>query len=309
MLVRDAISRIRFQTNTNDDNTGKNINALFSNKNLVAQFQICLDQYGAYTKGIEDIFSFNLGSNIRSISAPQYAIRSQAYKNIYIWRGGRRYQLNIKPMNYTHTRFPYQTYSGIPQFVSIWKNEMYFYPDSSLEFQTTTLTGIVNANETTLNVVSTTDFPEQNGRVTIGSEKIRYQTKTATQFLNCTRAVEDTTAAEHNPSAVVSENNLMVFYRRLEKPIFVSDADIISTDDLNRELNIPEEHMISIIDLTTYMLLVKVDAVRAQPYKIDASAFLEQAKEDIEWNHSDITSGLFISDAFDWETNNTGATM
>ena len=101
----------------------------------------------------------------------------------------------------------------------------------------------------------------------------------------------------------------MVFYRRLEKPIFVSDADIISTDDLNRELNIPEEHMISIIDLTTYMLLIKVDAVRAQPYKIDASAFLEQAKEDIEWNHSDITSGLFISEAFDWESNNTGATM
>ena len=309
MLVKDAISRIRFQTNTNDDNTGRNINALFSNKNLVAQFQICLDQYASFTKGIEDIFSFNLGSNVRSITAPKYAIRSKAYKNIYIWRGGRRYLINIKPMNYTHTRFPYQTYSGIPQFVSIWKDEIYFYPDSSLEFQTSTLTSLITSTQNTITVVSTNDFPEQNGRITIGSEKIRYQSKNATQFLNCTRGIEDTTAAEHDNSSTVSENNLMVFYRRLEKPIFVSDSDIISEDDLNRELNIPDEHMISIIDLTTYMLLIKVDSARAQPYKIDAASFLAQAKEDIEWDHSDITSGTFISDAFDWETNNTGATM
>jgi hypothetical protein len=309
MLVKDAISRIRFQTNTNDDNTGKTINALFSNKNLVAQFQICMDQYAAFTKGIEDIFSSSLSANVRSIAAPPYAIRSQAYKNIYVWRGGRRYQINIKPMNYTHTRYPYQTYSGIPQFVSIWKGEIYFYPDSSLEYKTTTLSSSLSAVDTTINVVSTTDFPEQNGRITIGSEKIRYQTKTATEFLNCTRGIEDTTASTHDSSAVVSENNLMIFYRRLEKPIFVSDADIISTDDLNRELNIPEEHMISIIDLTSYMLLSKVDAQRALPYKVDAQSFLEQAKEDIDHSYSDITSGLFISDAFDWETNNVGATM
>ncbi|MAF36920.1 hypothetical protein CL622_07420 [archaeon] len=309
MLVKDAVSRIRFQTNTNDDNTGRNLNTLFSNKNLIAQFMICLDQYASYTQGIEDIFSYPLGLDVRSISAPVYAISSQAYKNIFIWRGGRRYQINIRPMNYTHTRFPYQGYSGIPQFISIWKNEIYFYPDSSTSYETTALSLLLSSSDTTISVTSTEGFPSQNGRISIGTEKILYQSKSSTQFLNCTRGVEDTTAIEHANSTEVKENNLMVFYSRLEKPIFVDDDDIISTDDLNRELNIPTEHMIGIIDLTTYMLLVKVDAQRAVPYKMDSKVFLEQAKEDIQWGKSNITSGLYISDAFDWETNNVGATM
>lgn len=309
MLVSDAISRIRFQTNTNDDNTGRNANALFSNKNLVAQFQICLDQYAAFTKGIEAIFSYPLGLNVRSISGPSDVIRSEGYRFIYLWRGGRRYSINIKDLNYTQTRFPYQTYSGIPQYVSIWNDEIYFYPDSSTNYLTATLASELSITGTTITVDSTTNFPEQNGRLTIGTEKILYQSKNDTQFLNCTRGIENTTAALHDSDSTVNENNLMIFYNKRVKKISVDDNDVIFPEDMARELPIPEEHMISIIDLTTYMLLQKIDAVRAEPYKIDAAQFLRLAKEDVEWGRSNITSGLMISQPFDFEVNNTGVTF
>lgn len=309
MLVSEAISRIRFQTNTNDDNTGRNVNALFSNKNLVAQFHACLDQYASYTKAIEDIFSYSLGKDIRSIPGPTDVIRGEGYRYIYIWRGGRRYSINIKDLNYTQTRFPYQSYSGIPQFVSIWDKDIYFYPDSSTTFQTTTLDGDLSDTATTVTVASTTGFPDQNGRITINDEKIRYQTKTATQFLNCSRGVENTTAILHGGTSTVSENNLFVFYRKRVKRITVDDNDIIFPSDLALELPIPDEHMLSIIDLTTYLLLSKLDAERAEPYKIDAAAFLEQARKDIQWGKSDITGGFMITSPFDWEVNNTGVTF
>lgn len=309
MLVKDAISRIRFQTNTNDDNTGRNINALFSNKNLVAQFQICLDQYAAFTKGIEDIFSFPLGKDVRSITGPTDIIRGQGYRFVYLWHGGRRYSINIKDLNFVKTRFPYQSGSGIPQFVSVWNDEIYFYPDSSTDYRSTTLDGEITQSSTTITVVSTTNFPLQNGRITIGNEKIRYESKTATQFLNCTRGIENTTAVSHETTSPVKENNLMIFYYKMVKKITVDDNDVVFPEDMERELPIAEEHMISIIDLTTYMLLMKVDAIRAEPYKIDAGGFLDQAKEDIEWGRSDITSGLMISSPFDFEVNNVGVTM
>ena len=309
MLIKDAISRIRFQTNTNDDNTGRNINALFSNKNLVAQFQICLDQYAAFTKGIEDIFSFPLGKNVRSITGPSDVIRGEGYRYIYLWRDGRRYSINIRDLNFTQTRFPYQTYSGTPRFVSIWNDEIYFYPDFSTDYNSTTLDGEITDSSTTITVASTLNFPNQNGRITIGDEKIRYESKTATQFLNCTRGMENTTAVAHETGTTVKENNLMVFYHKMVKKITVDDNDVIFPEDMARELPIAEEHMISIIDLTTYMLLQKIDAVRAEPYKIDAAGFLKMAKSDIEWGRSDITSGLMISSPFDFELSNARMTF
>ena len=309
MLVSDAVSRIRFQTNTNEDNTGRNINALFSNKNLIAQFMLCLDQYASFTKGIEDIFSYPLGRDVRSITGPEYVIRGEGYRYIYVWRSGRRYSINIKDLNFTQTRYPYQTYTGIPQFVSIWNDEIYFYPDSSTDFKTATLAADLGLDDTTITVDSTTNFPEQNGRITIGSEKIRYASKSATQFLNCTRAIEETTVDSHATNDTVKENNLMIFYNRRVKPITVDSNDVIFPSDMSRDLPIPDEHMTGIIDLTTYMLLAKIDAGRAAQYKFDAQTFLQQSKSDVEWGRSNITSGLFISNAFNWESSNSGAEM
>ena len=193
--------------------------------------------------------------------------------------------------------------------MSVWNDEIYFYPDSSTDYRSTTLDGEISDSATTITVASTTNFPLQNGRITIGPEKIRYESKSSTQFLNCTRGLENTTAQLHETAAEVKENNLMIFYFKMVKKITVDENDVVFPEDMERELPIAEEHMISIIDLTTYMLLMKIDAVRAEPYKMDAGSFLDRAKEDIEWGRSDITSGLMISSPFDFEVNNVGVTM
>ena len=96
MLVKDAVARIRFQTNTNDDNTGKNINALFSNKNLVAELQLVLAQYASFTKALEAIYSTPVLADTRSVTGPSDIIRGEGYKFIELWLQGRKYPINIK---------------------------------------------------------------------------------------------------------------------------------------------------------------------------------------------------------------------
>ena len=308
MLVKDIIARIRFQTNTNDDNTGRNANALFSNKNLVGQLQICLNQYASFTRAIENVFSYPLVKGIRSIKGPTDVIRGSGYRYIYLWRDGYRYSINIKPLNFVNTRFPRQTINGIPQFVSLWEDEIYFYPDADTNRATTTLTNEVSETDTTIDVSSTTDFPVQNGRLTLTTgEKIRYETKSDTQFLNCTRGLEGTTVGYCSSGGTVQENNLMIFYFAMVNKIRVDDNDVVFPEDMSLDLKqIPEEHMISIIDLTSYMLLQKVDAERAAPYKVDAAGFLRQAKDDINYGRSDITAGYQITHPYDFEIANTG---
>jgi hypothetical protein len=309
MIVKDVVSRIRFQTNTNDDNTGKSANSLFTNKQLVGQLQFALDQYASYTKAIESIYSSPVSSNIRSISLPPDIIRNDGFRFIYIWRDGRKYPINIRDLNKTQTEFPNQTVSGIPRFVSVWGDQIYLYPDSDTSYLSTTLTSGILAADTTINVEDATSFPEQNGRVTINEEKIMYQTRTKTQLLNCTRGIEETSAQDQTNGDTVKENNFYVFYRKLPFKITVDSSDIIFPSDMERELEIPDEHIMSIVDFATYTLLSKVDAERAAPYKIDAGTFLLQAKQDIEFGRSDIVNATNIAGSYDWERNNIEVTL
>ena len=304
MIVSDAVQKIRFSTNPNDDNTGRNINALFSNKNLIAQFQGVLDQYAAFTKAIEDIFTVPVVAKTRSVDGPTDIIRGEGYRFMEIWLQGRKYPINIKSLNTTQTEYPTLTTTGVPQYVSVWKDEISFYPSPSSSHASTTVTSEVGTADTTINVASTSNFPPQNGRLTIGSEKIKYTSLTSTTFVGCTRGIEGTNAGLHDPDAVVSENNLVVYYRKKPFKITVDSSDIIFPSDMSKELEIPDEHMNGIIDLTVYNLLQKIDPERATPYKIDAAAFLRQAKEDIEQGRSAIVRGSFIGQAYDWERQN-----
>jgi hypothetical protein len=301
MIVSDAVQKIRFASNTNDDNTGRNINALFSNKNLISQFQGVLDQYAAFTKAIESMYTVPVIANTRSVDGPSDIIRGEGYRFIEIWLQGRRYPINIKSLNTTQTEFPTLTTSGVPQYVSVWQDEISFYPSPSSSHASTTVATEVGTADTTINVASTSNFPPQNGRLTIGEEKIKYTSLTSTTFVGCTRGIEGTNAGLHDPDANVSENNLFVYYRKKPFTITVDSSDIIFPSDMSRELEIPDEHMNGIIDLTVYNLLQKIDPERAMPYKIDAAAFLRQAKEDIQQGRSAIIRGSFIGEAYNWE--------
>ena len=71
--------------------------------------------------------------------------------------------------------------------------------------ETTTLNGAINDSQTTITVVSTSAF-KSYGVVTIGSEDIRYTSKSSTQLLGCTRGFAGTTAASASNGATVSQH-------------------------------------------------------------------------------------------------------
>jgi hypothetical protein len=304
MLVSEVLDRINTALGMPDDLTGKNANTLFTNKRIVEQLKNALDTYASVVKGIEDIFSTTLGLDTRVAVAPSDAIRSQPYRFTYIWRDGRKYPLNYKDLNKVNSEFPYGTYAGIPRFFSVWNDEITVYPDNSGTPNSTTLNGALTDSATIVTVASTSGFPELNGRFTINNEKIRYTHKTATTFTGCTRGIEGTTAAAHSDTDTVSENNLVMYYRKKHFVITVDANDNISQAQLDKQMEIPDEHVEPIVDMVAYKLLSKIDAQRAAPYKIDANTFYAQAKRDIQAGYGQIVNGTMIGRAYDWELDN-----
>jgi hypothetical protein len=308
MLVSDVIDRIN--TAISDEDSTKATSSLFSNKRKVSQLKNALDVYASTTKGIEDIFSTPVNTSSRVVTGPTDAIRSEAYRLAYIWRDGRKNAMSFKDLNYVTTKFSYNTYAGIPRFFNVWNNEITIYPDNNNSAQTTTLDGAINDSATTITVASTNSFPDLNGRITINNEKIRYTAKTATTFTGCTRGIEGTTATGHSNADTVTHNNFVLHYRKKHFEISVDANDTISATDLAKEMEIPDEHIEPIIDLVAYRLLILIDDYnRADRYKIDASAFYRQAKNDIEAGYGDVMKAGMIGQPYDWEVNNIGSTI
>lgn len=86
--------------------------------------------------------------------------------------------------------------------------EMAWWSKSILDFQdfdyaTTTLSGSLSSSATTINVETTSHFPEQ-GRIVIDDEQCFYTDKTPTSFTGVTRGVRDSKAAAHSSGAVVN---------------------------------------------------------------------------------------------------------
>jgi hypothetical protein len=80
----------------------------------------------------------------------------------------------------------------------------------------TTITGTLNEaldnSETTIDVVSTKQFPT-SGTILIGSEQITYTGKTTTALTGCTRGANSTTAATHSDGAAIGSTALRVHHR------------------------------------------------------------------------------------------------
>jgi predicted DNA-binding protein (UPF0251 family) len=301
MKVKDALSLIDFATKTVHDLSGKTVNKLFTNKQIVEQFKFALDRYAQFTKAIQAIYSLPLVENVRTVDAPADVIRSEGYRFILVWVQGRKYPIDINNLNRTQTEFPYDTYNDIPRWILPWEKELYIYPKNLNSFQSTELTARLKNNDTTITVASTNAFPPEVGRITIGDEKIRYKRKTDTQFIDCIRGIEGTTPTAHAIGTEVKENNFVIYYYKKHFPIRVDDSDVINQEDADREMEVEDEHVENIVDATAYKLIKKVDAQRAAAYKFDYETWLQKAKEDIQKGRSEISKGAMIRDPYDWE--------
>ena len=84
--------------------------------------------------------------------------------------------------------------------------------------------GHLDAQATTLEVISTTGFPQSGELLIAGNhsmappEVVSYRGKTATEFLNCSRGAEETAAASHWTGARVWSLSAMQFTDRLPDP-------------------------------------------------------------------------------------------
>lgn len=101
-----------------------------------------------------------------------------------------------------------------------------FYENNLLN-QSTTVTGLVNAGDTTITVADASSFPKNGGYIKIGDEVCFYKSRTDTQFLEISRGVSGTTklgdlyssstfvttqASSHtNGSTVLNISNLFLY--------------------------------------------------------------------------------------------------
>ena len=302
MLVNEAMRRILFNIGGLDDITGKAVNPLINNRQIIDMLNSQLRQYASVTRGISDVYSFPLNTNTPFVAAPTLAIRNRPYYYAFVIVSGVIYPCDVRGPADIYPRFSINPQTGIVNWIMPWyagkTQYLSTFPMRNTSANTTTLSSAITDTATTLTVVSTSGYINNHGRVTIESEKILYTYKDSTHFYGCVRGVEMTTAANHAISTTVTENNMVLFYSRLPVKITVTDNNMIEKSVLDREIEVVDDHMEGIIRATTYPLLLKIDPERAQMYKIDADALYAQYANDIKRGFFRGRSGANVRDPF-----------
>ena len=296
MLVNEALRRLRFNTGTLSDVTGKSANQLFTNQAILDQLQTQLDSYANITKAIEDTYSFGFNKSTPFIKAPDLALRSEAYKFILVIIQGRYFPADMASFAQAYNNFPIRNVSGITNWFLPWGHKgsesfLFAFPMISTNPNATTLTSAIAATDTTIPVASTAGMITNEGRITIGNEKILYSYVDTTHFYGCQRGVEGTTAVNHLNSTAVTENNVFLFYSRRHTNIQIAHPDIIPASILNFTIEVNDEHMEGILKATTFDLMLKVDREKAADFKVDAEKLYAQYRIDIRKGRSRISQG------------------
>lgn len=286
MKLQEILRRIKFKVGTTDDISGRAINPIVSNRNIIDELNSQLRQYANITKGIQDIYSFTYDKNTIFVYAPPLALRSEAYFAVYVISNGVIYMIDMKGQQETYNSFRVNPLQGIPNWILPYnlgnKTRFNIFPSNNNDGKSTTLTADIDVDDSTIAVASTSGFINNNGRITIGNEKIEYQYKDTTNFYGCKRGVEQTTASFHASSTAVVENNIIMYYSRLHEPIVLNDDEQVPPNLLERDIEVVDEHMEGVIKAVAYNLLVKIDVERATTYKLDFIELYEQYKSDIK---------------------------
>ena len=301
MLVKDFIQIIYDGVGTQQDYQNKSVNPIYTDERICRQLNLALNKYASFTKALEAYHSLPVAGNIASIMLPDYMLRSEGIRFLVWFINGYAYPLSDRNLNNTYGNFPVAM-QGLPRWFNIWEDRINFFPQNSNGYNKTTITSNVSAVGTTVPVVSTNGFTIKNGRFTIGNEIIQYNYKDATNFYECRRGMEDTTAVNYVSGTDLNENNVWVYYYRLHFPITVNSSGSIPVEILNKEMLICDEHLEIIADYTIYKLLSKIDAGRATPYKINFDDWLKEAKYAINKGRAIVSKGSSVRNPFIFET-------
>lgn len=88
----------------------------------------------------------------------------------------------------------------------------------------------LNPTDLIINVDSTIGWPERNGEIVIGSEIIRYKEKTLTQFIECTRGLNDTEAQRWDAGSIVNSNFYVYANQGTSKEVVLSIFGIVDAN-------------------------------------------------------------------------------
>jgi hypothetical protein len=302
MQVRKLLERVNFRIGTMDDVSGRSVNPIVKNRIIIDELNNALSKYAQVTKGITDVYSFPLNVNTPFVAAPPLALRSESYYYLIVIVTGTIYPMDMRSPRDVYPIFRNNPIQGISNWVMPWgaggSQFLTMYPMLNTTALTTTISADISVTATTIPVASSTSFINNHGRITIDSEKILYQYKDTTNFYGCQRGVESTTAATHTSGTTVSENNVILYYSRLPTPITVTADNFIDESVLNMELEPPEEHMEGIIKATAYPLVLKIDADRAEAYRVEAEGLYAQYKAEIAKGYYRGRMGTGIRDAW-----------
>lgn len=308
MNIQDVYSAITFRIGTPDDTSGRAANPQVTNKVLLFELLTQLRSYANITKGIQDFYSFPLNRNTSFVPAPPLALRSRSYFYAYVVVNGAIFPIDFRNARDVYPNFRINPMNGITNWFMPFSmgKSTYFgvYPTSSTSAQTTTLTAGISAAATTIPVVSTAGYINNFGKITLGTEKIMYEYKDATNFYGCIRGDELTTAASALISATVTQNNVILLYSRLPVPFAAESDGSISANTLAMILEPPDEHMEGIIKMVSYNLLSKINTERAQQYKGDAILLYGEYEEDIRKGYARNRQNVNVRDPY---FNETGA--
>ena len=290
MLVKEAIEHIQFAVGSMDDVSGRSVNPMFTLKQIAQQLNFELNQYANKTKGIQDVFSFPLDTNIPFVRAPELALRSEGYSFIMIYINQMAYPLDMKGVRDAFNNYRFRPLQGVPNWIVPWsqgkKQFLSVFPTNSVNPVTATLKESIGKTETQIPIVSGTSLNAsrlilQEGRVTIGNEKILYKKADKNYLYDCERGIEGTEPEAHDEEDLITQNNVVIFYSRLPKKITVMRDNTLTDAEGSREIEVCEEHLQGIIKSTTYNLLLKIPNSNAEAYKIDSDVLYEQYASDI----------------------------
>lgn len=98
-----------------------------------------------------------------------------------------------------------------------------------IPYSTRLLEGI-DENTVVINVDSTIGWPERNGEVVIGTEIIRYKEKSLTQFIECTRGINNTVAQSWDAGTIATSNFYVYANKGTESEVVLSILGIVDAN-------------------------------------------------------------------------------
>jgi len=281
---------VRFTTGSLDDTSGRAVNNLFTNKQIATQANLELLQYANITKGIQDVYSFPLQTSTPFVRAPELALRSEAYQFCYVIFNGIAMPMDMRNMREAQNTYRYRPIQGITNWVVPWgagKDQFFsVFPTNATAPRSATLATDILPDDTTITFSGDTGLIIQEGRITIGEEKILYTAKSGSTLTGCVRGIERTSPAKHTAGDAITQNNVIMFYARRAEPIEINDEDWMTKEQQLREIEVCEEHTQGILKATCYNLLTKVDTTRADRLKEDYLNLYNQYAIDIRKGYS-----------------------